>query len=100
MMQKEPRNDSSVHLVEKGFSLFFIGAKRLKIFKIQGHVPWILPSTRAIGRETGGIRASFYWNWLCIQGDWIPMERLSKFFDSLNRGMIPQFFYFFLQILA
>ncbi len=52
--------------VEKVFSLFCLGAKRLKIFKIQGHAPWILPTTRANVRETEGIRASFYRNWLCI----------------------------------
>ena len=74
--------------VKKVFSPFCFGAKRLKIFKIQGHVPWILPTTRAIGRKTGGIRASFYRNWLCIQGDWIPLERLSKVFRQPLAGTL------------
>ncbi len=80
--------------VKKVFVPVSSGAKRVEIFKIQGHVPWILPSTRAIGRETGGIRAGFYWNRFCIQGDWIPLERLSKFFDSPKRWAIfrPAFF--------
>ncbi len=74
-------------LPKKVFVPVSLGAKRLEIFKIQGHAPWILSSTRAIGRETGGIRVGFYWNRLCLQGDWIPLERLSKFFDSLKQAV-------------
>ncbi len=51
-------------LVEKVFSLFCLGAKRLKIFKIQGHAPWILPAADHAdpqGNRSGVPEGDHFW---------------------------------------